>query len=108
MKHHKVTRVEVIDQTGRAYVNMNAGEVEIMLQDDDRTLKVFTKGGKERMFTESEVRAMLERFSANLSGMSEFADEHYTSASRETTANNVRAVRRHLGIIAAKHFGITL
>jgi hypothetical protein len=51
--------------------------------------------------------AMLEEFSTNLSGMTEFADEFYTAAARETTANNVRAARRHLSLIAAKH-GIKL
>lgn len=38
----KVTRVEVIDQNGRAYINKKpAYNVEIHLQDDGRTLKVF-------------------------------------------------------------------
>lgn len=36
----KVTRVEVIDETGRAYVRYNV-IAEVHLQDDDRTLKVF-------------------------------------------------------------------
>ena len=38
----KVTRVEVIDDTGRAYVNRNQDNaVEVQLQDNGRTLKVF-------------------------------------------------------------------
>ena len=45
---YKVTRLEVIDDTGRAYVNMNAGSIELQLQDDDRTLKVFTKGSSNQ------------------------------------------------------------
>jgi hypothetical protein len=36
-----VTRVEVIDNSGRAYVNYRAGHVEISYQDGGRTLKVF-------------------------------------------------------------------
>jgi hypothetical protein len=36
----KVTRVEIIDSTGRAYVKYGV-RVEIALQDDGRTLKVF-------------------------------------------------------------------
>ena len=60
---HKVTRLEIIDDGGRGYVNMRAGGIEMSLQDDDRTMKIFTKGrsnaSDERMFTESEVRAML-------------------------------------------------
>lgn len=49
MDTSKVTRIEVIDHTmpleaggGRAYSNRFVqGEVEIQLQDDNRTLKVF-------------------------------------------------------------------
>ncbi len=49
MNTSKVTRVEVIDHTkdvtqggGRAYFFMKEGvQVELSLQDDDRTLKVF-------------------------------------------------------------------
>lgn len=38
----QVTRVEVIDDTGRAYVNRNQDNaVEVQIQDDGRTLKVF-------------------------------------------------------------------
>ena len=37
----EVTRVEVIDKNGRAYVNMNVKFVELQLQDNKRTLKVF-------------------------------------------------------------------
>ena len=38
----EVTRVEVIDDTGRAYVNRNPDNaVEVQIQDDGRTLKVF-------------------------------------------------------------------
>lgn len=38
----KVTRVEVIDENGRSYVNWKpTNTVEIKLQDDGRTLKVF-------------------------------------------------------------------
>jgi hypothetical protein len=36
-----VTRVEVIDDNGRAYVNHNVGHVEISYQDGGRTLKLF-------------------------------------------------------------------
>lgn len=37
----KVSRVEIIDNEGRSYVNTNAKNVEISLQDDHRTLKIF-------------------------------------------------------------------
>ena len=38
-----VSRVEIIDSTGRAYVNLDVTSVEISLQDNARTLKVFIK-----------------------------------------------------------------
>lgn len=38
----KVTRVEVIDEKGRSYVNWKSdNKVSLSLQDDGRTLKVF-------------------------------------------------------------------
>ena len=42
MNTEKVTRVEVIDDTGRAYVNWNIDNVvSVQLQDNGKTLKVF-------------------------------------------------------------------
>ena len=41
MAHEKVTRVEVIDETGRVYVRYGATNVVTALQDNGRTLKVF-------------------------------------------------------------------
>jgi hypothetical protein len=42
METKNVTRVEVIDHTGRSYVNWNIlNKVTVSLQDDGRTLKVF-------------------------------------------------------------------
>lgn len=38
-----VTRVELIDDTGRAYTTYNAHEVMVSVQDNGRTLKVFLK-----------------------------------------------------------------
>jgi len=38
----KVTRIEIIDQDGRSYVNWNDNnKVELSFQDDEQTLKVF-------------------------------------------------------------------
>jgi hypothetical protein len=38
----KVTRIEIIDQEGRSYVNWDDNnKVELSFQDDERTLKVF-------------------------------------------------------------------
>jgi hypothetical protein len=45
----KVTRVEVIDEEGRSYVNWDENnKVELSFQDDGKTLKVFisNQGGK--------------------------------------------------------------
>jgi hypothetical protein len=38
-----VNRVELIDNTGRKYVKYDVEHVEIQLQDDGKTLKVFVK-----------------------------------------------------------------
>ena len=46
-KYEKVTRVEVIDDTGRAYTNWNVSDLQFSLQDDERTLKVFIVGKKD-------------------------------------------------------------
>lgn len=48
MNTSKVTRVEVIDDKGRAYTNYSARNVTAQLQDDDHTLKIFlaSAGGR--------------------------------------------------------------
>ena len=38
-----IDRLEVIDETGRAYVNTDVAELEFSIQDDGRTLKIFLK-----------------------------------------------------------------
>lgn len=43
MSFPKVTRVEVIDKDGRSYMNYDVSKCDIMLQDDDKTLKLFLK-----------------------------------------------------------------
>jgi len=41
-KLEKVTRVEVIDENGRSYMNWDRdNRVKVSLQDDDRTMKIF-------------------------------------------------------------------
>ena len=42
----KVTRFEVIDESGRSYTRRNTN-VELSYQDDGRTLKVFIKSNKQ-------------------------------------------------------------
>ena len=45
----EVTRVEVIDDTGRAYVNWNVDNiVSVQLQDNDKTLKVFISNKNQK------------------------------------------------------------
>lgn len=41
-KLYKVSRVEIIDEKGRAYTRWNVN-VEMHLQDDGRTIKLFVK-----------------------------------------------------------------
>lgn len=42
-----LNRVEVIDETGRAYVNMNVDYVQYSLQDAGHTLKLFVTSNKD-------------------------------------------------------------
>jgi hypothetical protein len=53
-KASRVTRFEVIDETGRIYVKYGV-EVELSYQDDGRTLKVFVRSKGEA--AEKQVRA---------------------------------------------------
>lgn len=39
----KVTRVEVIDDSGRAFVAVDLADVQLSYQDDGRTLKIFVR-----------------------------------------------------------------
>ena len=41
MDIENVTRVEVIDNSGRSYVNMGVKSLQLSYQDDGRTLKLF-------------------------------------------------------------------
>lgn len=43
----KITRLEVIDGTGRAYSNWKIKELNLDFQDNNRTLKIFIEDGKE-------------------------------------------------------------
>lgn len=49
----KINRLEVIDQTGRAYVNTRAHHVFADVQDQGKTLKIFTRGDQDRGSTET-------------------------------------------------------
>lgn len=42
-----VTRVELIDGSGRVYVNMNVADLILSLQDNKRTLKIFVEDAKD-------------------------------------------------------------
>jgi len=44
IKTDKITRLEVIDGSGRAYIKHGADEVQLSLEDDGQTLKVFVYG----------------------------------------------------------------
>ena len=47
-KFPKVTRVEVIDSSGRSYTKYCVSDVYISVQDAEQTLKVFLKNEDER------------------------------------------------------------
>ena len=42
-----VTRVELIDGSGRVYVNMNVADVIVSLQDNQSTLKIFVEDARD-------------------------------------------------------------
>lgn len=42
----RVNRVEVISENGREYVNMDCQQVQIAMQDDGRTIKIFLIGAQ--------------------------------------------------------------
>ena len=46
VNYPKVNRVEVIGDDGRAYTNYNATDVQLHIQDDGRTMKVFLRTKK--------------------------------------------------------------
>ena len=46
MQTTKVTRLEIISENGREYVNMNCELEDLSYQDDGKTLKVFIKNVK--------------------------------------------------------------
>tara|TARA_B110000858_G_scaffold171995_1_gene202880 strand:- start:46 stop:207 length:162 start_codon:yes stop_codon:yes gene_type:complete len=45
----KVTRFEVVDNTGRAYVKYGVQELKFQLQDDGLTLKAFVQFEEEEL-----------------------------------------------------------
>lgn len=55
MRFSNVARVEVIDDKGRSYVNNNADNVRIDLQDNGRTLKVFIDKPKSKWLADSNI-----------------------------------------------------
>ena len=52
--YRDVNRVELIDDAGRAYVNMSVSSVSAELQDADRTLKIFVSTDEEIPLSEEE------------------------------------------------------
>ena len=58
----KVNRLEVIDEDGRSYVNWQAKAlgIELSLQDDGRTIKVFTKGRSNVAAAKEEAERKVE------------------------------------------------
>jgi len=47
LKLEPTNRVEVIDEQGRQYTNYGCGEVELSMQDEGRTLKIFLENEKK-------------------------------------------------------------
>ena len=48
LEEHRLSRVEVIDETGRVYVRYcEPGDVQVSLQDGERTMKIFIFSQKQ-------------------------------------------------------------
>lgn len=47
MNTNKITRLEVIDATWRAYVNRNISSIELSPQDNGKTLKIFINNSSD-------------------------------------------------------------
>jgi hypothetical protein len=47
-KYPDVTRIEVIDYTGRAYIRYKVKSLEFSEQDNGRTLKIFVRSDDEQ------------------------------------------------------------
>ena len=58
MSSERLTRVEVIDETGRAYVRWGVG-VATEVQDEGRTLKVFVRA--EPAVVDAKARGIAEK-----------------------------------------------
>lgn len=52
-KMPRITRLEVIDQSGRSYTNNKSQGVDLSVQDQGRTLKLFTQGDQDRGNTDT-------------------------------------------------------
>jgi hypothetical protein len=74
----KLTRLEVIDNNGRAYVNMAIDKLQFSYQDEGRTLKIFTNGAGElktawRGLTDDEIARLVLINEVDKSGDTGFA-----------------------------------
>ena len=45
---NSITRLEVIDENGRTYVNNSIQDLHLSIQDNDKTLKIFLKNNYSR------------------------------------------------------------
>ena len=66
MNTDKVTRIEVIDHQsdpviGRAYTKYNCEKVELQLQDDGRTLKIFLSSENKELFCDKAKSNLKEK-----------------------------------------------
>lgn len=62
-----VNRLEVIDDKGRSYVNLNIKNLDISIQDNGRTLKIFTYSSYF-----DAIKEMYEREEKDINKFSEF------------------------------------
>ena len=62
-----ISRLEVIDDKGRSYVNLDIKNLDISIQDNGRTMKIFTYRNYE-----DAIQEMYDRESKDINRFSEF------------------------------------
>jgi len=55
MTYEAVNRLEIVDETGRAYCNYYVEGMTFSVQDDGKTLKIFVKSGETICYSKDQI-----------------------------------------------------
>jgi hypothetical protein len=94
-----LTRLEVIDNNGRAYVNMAIDKLEFSYQDEGRTLKIFTNGAGELKPAQDHIEDklhMVQKYKKEWQGLTANELEDIKDNSKEGWYQLVRNVEQAL------------